>query len=322
MRIGFAPAGSRDAATAVAMARYAEELGLAEVWVSEDYLERGAFALAGGIAAATERVAIGLGVINPWTRHVALTAMECAALDELSGGRLIVGVGASNRAWMEGRLGIPFDRPIPVLLEHVAVLRRLLAGEHVVAEVGGLPLDAGLAFRPRADGSSIPIQLGVKGPVALRRAAEVADGLMLSVLSSAPYVRWVRETHPDQLLTAYAFVSGGADGAAARERIRARTARFLGMHGPSEITARAGVDVPLAEELQRRLRAGEPAAELVSDELLDVVAVAGTLPEAAAAAAHLADAGLDVLVAMDDGVSDPHEAVEATAAVGRAAGLL
>jgi hypothetical protein len=60
----------------------------------------------------------------------------------------------------------------------------------------------------------------------------------------------------------------------------------------------------------------------VSDELLDVVTVAGTLPEAAAAAMRLADAGLDVLVAMDDGVSDPHEAVEATAAVGRAAGLL
>lgn len=320
MEVAFAPAGSRAAATAVAMARQAEELGLAEVWISEDYLERGAFTLAGAIAAATARVQIGLGVVNPWTRHVAVTAMECGALDELSGGRLLIGLGASNARWMEGMLGIPFVRPIPVLLEYTTALRALLAGKHVTREVRGAPLDAQLSFTPRPD---IPVHLGVKGPVALRRAGEVADGLMLSVLSSAPYVAWVRSLHPTMRLTAYAFVSlDDADPAAARDRIRPRVARFLGMHGASEITARAGVPADLADELRARMLAGEPGHELVDDELLATVAVAGTTADGVQALRRFADSGLDVLVAMDDGIDDPRTVVERTAALGRAAGCV
>jgi 5,10-methylenetetrahydromethanopterin reductase len=318
MEVAFAPAGTRHAATAVAMALQAEQLGLAEVWISEDYLERGAFALAGAIAAATERVGIGIGVINPWTRHVAVTAMECGTLDELSGGRLLIGLGASNARWMEEMLGIPFVRPIPVLLEYAAALRTLLAGEHLTREVQGAPLDAQLSFTPRA---GIPVQLGVKGPVALRRAGEVADGLMLSVLSSAPYVAWVRAMRPTMRLTAYAFVSlDDADPAAARDRIRPRVARFLGLHGGTEITARAGVPSDLAEELRRRMLAGEPANDLIDDELLDTVAVAGTTADGVEALRRFADAGLDVLVAMDHGIDDPQTVVERTAALARAAG--
>jgi 5,10-methylenetetrahydromethanopterin reductase len=319
MKIGFAPAGSRDSRVAVAMALHAEKLGLAEVWVSEDYLERGSFSVAGGIAAVTERVNIGLGVINPWTRHVALTAMECAALDELSDGRLIVGVGASNAAWMEGLLGIPFEKPIERLVEYVRGLRGLLAGDHVTTSVGGLPLDAELSFRPLRP--NIPIQLGVKGPIALRRGAAVADGLMLSVLSSPAYVRWIRSEHPEMPLTAYAFVATDDDGAEARDRLRPRVGRFLGIHGPTEITARASVPAELASRFSERLVAKRDASDLVTDDHLANMTVSGTLEDAAAAARAYADAGLDVLVAMDDGVTDPIVVVERIAAIANAADL-
>src|SRR5690606_36246919 len=112
MRLGVAPSGRRSAADAVELARRAEDAGLDEVWVSEDYLERGSFAVAGAMAAATTRMRVGLGVVNPWTRHIALTAMEAHALDEIADGRSVLGIGASNKRWMQDRLGIPFERPI------------------------------------------------------------------------------------------------------------------------------------------------------------------------------------------------------------------
>lgn len=308
MKLAFAPAGSRDAATAIGLAVRAEELGYDEVWVSEDYLERGAFAVAAGIAARTSRVKIGLGVINPWTRHVALAAMECAALDEISGGRLVVGLGASNARWMEGMLGIPFAHPIPRLTEYAVALRVLLAGQHLDAEVGGQRVRAALSFRPvRAD---VPIQLGVKGPIALERGAAVADGFMLSVLSSPAYVEWVTRTHPGLPLTAYVMTSLAGDPAgrrAAVDRLRPRVAQFLGVHGPSRIAALGGVDDDLARELRRRLVSGEPATDLVDDALVGRLTLAGTVADAAGSAAAFADAGLDVLVLMDDGVTDVPE---------------
>lgn len=322
MRIAYAPAGRRDAGTAVALARQAEDLGFAEVWLSEDYLERGAFAVAGAVAAATSRVGIGLGVINPWTRHVALTAMECAALDEVSGGRLTIGLGASNRGWMQGRLGIPFTQPISTLEAYTAALRRLLAGEVVRGDVNGLDLDAGLSFTPpRTD---IPVYLGVKGERALGVGARVADGLMLSVLSTPAYVRWIRDQHPrpDLSLTGYAAFSCDDDGALARERVRSRTARFLGMHGASPITAVPGLAADRAEALRERMLAGDDGADLVDDDLLRTFTLTGTRDEVAAGMRAFADAGLDTLVVMDDGVSPAAEALARAAECARAAGLL
>jgi 5,10-methylenetetrahydromethanopterin reductase len=322
VRIAYAPAGRRDAGTAVDLARRAEQQGFAEVWLSEDYLERGAFAAAGAVAASTSTVQIGLGVINPWTRHVALTAMECAALDEISGGRLIVGIGASNKGWMQDRLGIPFARPISTLRAFTEALRTLLDGGTVAQDVNGLPVDAALSFTPARTG--LPIYLGVKGERALAVGAAIADGLMLSVLSTPAYVRWIRAQHPrpDLRLTGYAAFSCADDGAVARDRVRSRTARFLGMHGASPITAVAGLDADRAEALRTRLLAGEDGADLVDDDLLRTFTLAGDEAEVAAGMTAFAAAGLDTLVVMDDGVSPAVEALERAAACARRAGLL
>ncbi|MCU1478723.1 MAG: hypothetical protein JWQ64_3416 [Subtercola sp.] len=317
MRMGIAPAGSRNAGVAISMAEYADQLGFSELWLSEDYLERGAFAVAGGVAARTTQITIGLGVINPWTRHVALTAMECAALDEISSGRLIVGLGASNAGWMHGKLGIAFDKPIGHLIEYTEALRALLDGQELNRTVGGLHIQAGLSFQPR---KHIPVYLGVKGPVALRRGTTIADGLMLSVLSSAPYISWVGAEYEPKRMTAYTFFSCDNDGAAARERIRSRTARFLGMHGATPITALAGIDEKLALQLRERMREGADGADLVTDEVMRTVTVSGTPSDCADAIRRFDQAGLDTLVMMDDGISDPHQFVNAVASVARAAG--
>ncbi|MDQ6525123.1 LLM class flavin-dependent oxidoreductase [Nocardioides sp. LHD-245] len=319
MRLGVAPSGRRTAADAVRLAQRAEAAGLHEVWVSEDYLERGAFAVAGAIAAVTETVRVGLGVVNPWTRHVALMAMEAHALDEVADGRSVLGLGASNARWMQEQLGIEFERPIGVLAEYTAALRTLLRGERLRQTLLGNEIDCALDAAPARD---VPIVWGVKGPRALASGAESADGLMLSVLSSAGYARWVRETYRPREITAYASFRIAPSTAEAREQLRAHTARYLGMHGASAITEHAGIDQELAAELQRRLRSGQPAADLVDDACVGAVTVSGTVEDAARGLLAMRDAGVDSLVVIDDGTAAPELLVDSLVAAAREAGLL
>lgn len=308
MRLAFSLSGHRNAAEAVDLARMTEELGLHDVWVTEDYCERGAFALAGAIAAATRRVRIGIGVVNPWTRHPMLLAMEFAALDELSAGRAVLGLGASNSRWMTEQLGIPFDRPIGRLRDSVQILRTALAGESVDHDGANFRVHARLGFTPTRPRP--PIVLGVKGKQALAMAADCADGLLLSILSSPAYVEWVREqVGPRHELSAYVAVSAGDDPATARDQVRPTVARYLGVHGDQAITRVAGLDPERAAAFRQGWVDGTPRVDLVDDALLDTFAVTGSLDGAGDALARFASAGLDVAVLRDDPDVDPEDAL-------------
>ncbi len=299
MRLAFSLSGHRPSADAVRRAQDAERLGFHDIWVTEDYCQRGAFALAGAIAAATEHVRVGIGVVNPWTRHPMLLAMEFAALDEVSGGRGILGLGASNARWMTDQLGIPFDRPVGRLREAVDILRMALAGETVQFEGSHFNVHARLDFtpvRPRP-----PVVMGVKGRQALAMATGRADGLLLSILSSPAYVRWVRQqAGPEMELSAYVSLAVEDDPQTARDRLRPEVATFLGVHGDHDITRVAGLDPERAQAFRDGWLAGTPRTDLVDDGLLETFAVAGTPEQAGAAMAAFADAGLDTLVVRDD----------------------
>ena len=102
----------------------------------EDYAFPGAFSSAAAIAAVTSKIKIGTGVINPFTRHPVLIAMELAALDQLSGRRAILGLGASLRLWIEQQMGIRYDKPLSALRDAVVIIRGLFAGEQVEYRAG------------------------------------------------------------------------------------------------------------------------------------------------------------------------------------------
>lgn len=299
MRWAFSLSGHRDARSAVRAAVLAEQAGCDDVWVTEDYLERGAFSLAGAIAGATSRIRIGVGVVNPWTRHPGLIAMEYATLDELSGGRAVLGLGASNARWMDDQLGIPFEHPIDRLYECVRVIRELMTGNRVEHDGRHFHVHAQLAFSPvRPDP---PIVVGVKGPRAIAQARTSADGILLSVLSSPPYVAAVRaRVGPDVELAAYVALAVDDAAGRARDRLRPTVAAFLGVHGDSEITRTAGLDPDLADELRTGWAAGRPRVDLVTDELVDRFTVCGNHIEAAASWQRFAEAGLDVAIVRDD----------------------
>jgi 5,10-methylenetetrahydromethanopterin reductase len=304
MRTAFSLSGHRDSTEAVRAAVAAEAAGFDDVWLTEDYFERGAFALAGAVAARTSRVRVGIGVVNPWTRHPALTAMEFATLDEISGGRAVLGLGASNEHWMSDRIGIPFRRPLARTLEALALIRHMLTGADVSFHGEFFDVETRLSFTPVR--SDPPIVLGVKGPQAVARGGKLADGLLLSFLAGPGYVRWVREqVGPDPELSAYVGIAVDADPVAARDRIRPTVARFLGVHGDHIITRQAGVDPELAGRFRAGWLDGTPRVDLVTDELLDAVVAAGTVADAARALDRWAAAGLDVAVVRDDPAVDP-----------------
>jgi 5,10-methylenetetrahydromethanopterin reductase len=149
------PAGATD------WARAAEGEGFGSIWVPEDHFHPGAYALAAAAATATRRVTIGLGVVNVYTRHPALVAMETSALAGLAPDRVVLGLGTSNRRWIEEQMAIPFPTPLSGLREGTEIVRRLLAGERITragrcSSVRGVELEAVPPAR-------VPILLGVKG---------------------------------------------------------------------------------------------------------------------------------------------------------------
>jgi 5,10-methylenetetrahydromethanopterin reductase len=298
MRAGLLLSGNRPAREAVSLAVQAEAVGVDEIWVSEDYCERGAFALAAAVAQATSRVRVGLGVINAWTRHPMLVAMEFAALDEIAEQRAVLGIGASNQYWMQHELGIPFQQPLERMRECVDLLRPLLAGKRVDHDGSRWQVHAQLSFRP--DRVAPPIVLGVKGPRAMRLAGEVADGVLLSLLAGPAYVAWARETlGADADVSAYVAFSCDTDASVARDRLRGQVAKYIGVHGVHRITEAAGIAPSVAMACREGWQQGMPRADLVDDEILDAVAVAGNPRDCRSSLRGLAEAGLNGAVLTD-----------------------
>src|SRR5262249_46218048 len=108
------------------LARAAEAAAFDQFWVSDDLFLRGVWPILTACALATERIQIGTCIVNPYTIHPAEIAMQAAALDELSGERLLLGVGAGAADFL-GWVGLAQERPLTRMAETLAALRRLFA---------------------------------------------------------------------------------------------------------------------------------------------------------------------------------------------------
>jgi 5,10-methylenetetrahydromethanopterin reductase len=308
--LGVAIAGRQAAAEVAERARAAERAGCGSLWFIEDYFQTGAFALAGAAAAVTTRIALGLAVVNPHTRHPALVAMETAALAGVAPGRVVLGLGTGVRHWIEGQMGIPQRRPLATLAGCVDVVRRLWAGERVTRDGPDFSLrDAALEYKPAQP--VLPIVLGVKGPRALALAGAVADGVVCSIMSSPAHVRRVRATTAAARqragragpfpIAAYVPVAIHRDGAAARRAVRPTIARYLAhLHGQTIVTE-AGVAPGRSLAIREARAAGDTGAALVTEEQIDTFALAGTADHVRARLGAWLAAGLDTPIALPVG---------------------
>ena len=162
-------------------ARYAEEQGFEAVWQAESRLVRDAIVPMAAYAAVTERIKIGSGVINNWTRNIGLLAATFLTLDDLAPNRIICGIGA----WWDPlarNVGIDRRKPLTAMRETVEILRRLLSMERVTyhgdfVHVDGIELDV---VHGRREPRNVPIMIGATGEKMMELTGEIADGAVLN----------------------------------------------------------------------------------------------------------------------------------------------
>ena len=153
------------------LAAAADEAGFDQVWVSHDLFWRSAPVLVAAAAAVTRRVRLGIGIMNPFSSHPAELAMHAATLQEISGGRFLLGIGAGAEEFLAWA-GMPRPRPLSAAREAVLSCRALLDRRN--PESSGWQPEAHLRF----DGPPVPIYLGAMGPKMLALGGEVADGVL------------------------------------------------------------------------------------------------------------------------------------------------
>lgn len=161
--------------------RYAEEKGFEAVWQAESRLVRDAIVPMAAYAAVTERIKIGSGVINNWTRNIGLLAATFLTLDDLAPDRIICGIGA----WWDPlarNVGIERRKPLVAMRETVELLRRLLNMEQVSFDgefhhVHQIELDV---VHGRREPRNVPIMIGATGDKMMELTGEIADGAVLN----------------------------------------------------------------------------------------------------------------------------------------------
>ncbi len=163
------------------IARYAEQKGFETVWQAESRLVRDAIVPMAAYAAVTERIKVGSGVINNWTRNIGLLAATLLTLDDLAPDRIICGIGA----WWDPlakNVGIERKKPLKAMRETVEVLRRLLNMERVTFHgefhnVEEIELDV---VHGRREPRNVPIYIGATGPKMMELTGEISDGAVLN----------------------------------------------------------------------------------------------------------------------------------------------
>jgi len=303
MRFGVALPPSGQISELTSLARSIERLGCDWLWINEDRLQRDSFTVLAALATSTDSIFLGPGVTNPFTRHPALIATAIATLDELSGGRAALGLGAGGTN--HRMLGLERRAPATALRDAVTVIRHLIAGEIVTVEGDTVRVrDAELDFSPVRD--RIPLYIGARGPKILELGGEVADGVIIGNLATATGWRYALERiHAgarragrdagEVELIAWLYTSIDDDRDAALDAVRHMVATTLVTSRP--ILEQLGVDLPprFAHEMERvhwqlSSAAIEPASVLVPDELIGKFALAGTVADCRGALGRLLDA--------------------------------
>lgn len=276
--------------------RYAEEKGFEAVWQAESRLVRDAIVPMAAYAAVTEKISIGSGVINNWTRNIGLLASTYLTLDDLAPNRIICGIGA----WWDPlakNVGIERRKPLLAMRETIEVFRRLLNMEQVTFhgefhQVEGIELDV---VHGRREPRNVPVYIGATGPKMMELTGEIADGVVLNYCVPPEYNNQAMErleagakkadrSMDDLDRPQLVVCSVDMDEDKALDTSRELLTQYLAQQ--PHIAKASGVSQDIVDEIQSIL--GWPATHeqilqakhLVSDELVTRVTASGT-PEQA-----------------------------------------
>lgn len=280
------------------IARYAEEKGFEAVWQAESRLVREATVPMAAFASVTERIKVGSGVVDCWSRNPARLAATFSTLDDLAPGRVILGIGA----WwnpLARKVGISRARPLQAMREIVTAVRALLANEMVTmhgdfVHLDGVELDYVYQERRPKD---VPIYIGATGMKMMELTGEIADGVVLNYLVSPTYNKQAMER-----LAAGAERAGRSvddidrpqlvvcsvheDRKTALDSARLMVTQYLGQQ--PHIMKASGVPQSLLDAVGEVLtwpathEQVEAASKLVPDEIVQMITASGTPTEAKA----------------------------------------
>ena len=193
-RLGLAFAGAPAVPEMVRLARRAEQQGFDSVWMAETRMTRDAIAPVAAMAAATERIKVGTGIVNVYTRGPVVIAVSFVTLEEIAPGRILMGLGAGSPLVLAPQ-GVAFEKPLTRLREYAEVVPRLVRGEEITYAGETIRLDgARIEDILSSDGGAaspagrLPLYLGVTGVRATELAGEVADGVLMNVCLPTAYV--------------------------------------------------------------------------------------------------------------------------------------
>lgn len=306
----------------VELTRAAEDLGFDSVWIPEAW-GRDAFTLLAVLATQTSRIHLATGIVNVFSRTPAIVAQSIASLDELSEGRAILGLGASGPRVIERWHGLKFERVLQRTREFVEVVRLILSGDR--ADFQGeiyRVRDFALAFRPPRP--HVPIFLAAIGPANVRLTGEIADG-WLPVFASQNMLDaanlWLDDgaarsgrTRADIVVASYIPALIGPHSATP---LRRHIAFYVGGMGSFyyRLMVRSGWEEQ-ANAIRLAWRSGRcrEAADLVSSEMLDALAVTGGMVDARDRLMRFRELGVDVpILAIPHGadVQSIHATLEA-----------
>jgi F420-dependent oxidoreductase-like protein len=270
----------------VELARLAEDRGYEAIFVPESWGHDAITTLA-ELAVQTRRIKLGTGIVPVWSRTPALLAMTAASLDDLSGGRFILGLGISGPVVIQDWHGVAFERPIQRTRETIAIIRLALAGGRVthtgeIFRVDRFRLGC-TPPRPR-----IPIYLASIGPKNLRLTGEVADG-WLPIYCSPDGLALLGEEvvmgakaagrEPEAIeMAPYILACLSDDPEAGRRLAKRHLAYYIGGMGTFyfNLMQRSGFG-PEADAIQTKWKQGDRAgaADQVNDAMLESLSLTG-----------------------------------------------
>jgi len=305
--------GSLSFVDALELTQHAEAHGFDSVWVPEAY---GADAIStlGALAARTERIRLGTGIVNVFSRTPALLAQTAATLDLISGGRFILGLGTSGHQVIAGWHGVPFERPVLRMRETMAIVRQVLRRERLDFQGEVFQLHQGLKLLARPVRATVPIFLATLTPAGLRLTGELADGWMPTLFSPDHFDLFREDLEAGAALAGRSLdsleiaphvpVIIDDDRGLARDAVRPWVALYVGGMGSrtknfyNDVVARYGYaeEARAIQDLYLTGRQRE-AIRLVPDALVDAITIAGPPGYLRERLAAWSAAGVTLLVA-------------------------
>jgi len=304
----------------------AEKNGFEAVWVPEGGGRDSLTSLA-TIAMKTDAVKLGTGILPIFARTPANTAMGAAGMAAVSDGRFLLGLGVGHAPTVESRDGIPFNQPMTRMRETIQIIKALLSGEEVNFTGKQFKI-TGASMGAATPKTKVPIYIAALGPQMLEMVGELADGVLMNWTAvdylgeAIGHIKRGAEKagrDPNEIdIAGYVRVAVGDNLTESRVSLRRQVARYASNPFYRNFFAQTGFDKEMSAAAAALADGNlDKAADSITEEMQDQVAIVGTVEECRAALEKRRAAGLQLPViapfAVGDNMASHRHVIEAMA---------